>query len=118
MSGQNGQVTRADLLAPRKLPVLRVEVPAWQEAVFVRTITAKEAQAVSKFSDGNYLGRWLALVLSDADGDRILSDEDAETILQHPLSVLQPIAEAAMEHNGMGDAETASKNLPTIRPAS
>jgi hypothetical protein len=96
----------------------QVTLPNGAGNVYVRVMSGAERD---KFSaereragkvDPNGMGYFVCLVLSDADGNRILKSSDVKSVMEKPAAVLDAIIDAAMKLNGMADdaVEDAEKN--------
>lgn len=106
---------RAAILSVTALPVEPVEVPEWGGTVHVRTLTgierdAFEASTVRVRKDGktepnmtNLRGRLVALVLCDASGKRLFSDDDAPELGRRSAAALERILKVARRLNGMDE---------------
>lgn len=108
-------LTRESLLAQagKPLPVYPVEVAELGGTVYVRTLSAKEADdfeaaGVVRGKDGktkpnlvNFRGRLAALVLANEQGGRLCTDDDAGMLGDLPKPVLDKIVRKANEVNGL-----------------
>jgi len=112
-------LTREAILGADDLPVLDVPVPEWSDAVFVRTLTATENERLQAIAeednDRRFLGQYAALVICDADGKRLFTDDDAELLSGKNLAAMGRIVEAAQKHNRLSKAarEATEKNSET-----
>jgi hypothetical protein len=114
-------IDKGAILQARKRRVEKVETP--EGTLFVRSLTVGEK---SRYEAGNYTlkggkpvlsletaeARFAALVLSDEDGKRLFSDEDAAQLQHVEAGRLEPALKAARRLNGMTDesAEEARGN--------
>lgn len=114
-------LSREDILTAKDLPVHKVETPEWGEgaSVFVRKLPAVEREAIrdrdTDKEEGNDLGRFAALVICDAAGERLFDDGDAEALGNKDAVVLNRIMEETHAHNGVGEAaeDKIAKNSET-----
>jgi hypothetical protein len=104
-----------------------VDVPELGGQVHVRQISALERDQFEKSIAGrgrgdvadNMRARLVILCAVDAAGTRLFRDEDADALGGLPVSVIEPIVEAAMRLNAMTPTavEDARKNSNPTAPA-
>lgn len=87
-----------------------VDVPEWGLAVYVRTMTLGEMEAVQGFvdaakSDTNISGvaEMAVRIICDENGERVFSDDDADGIREKSHKALTRIVNAFTEVNGIDD---------------
>lgn len=87
----------------------QVDVPEWSGPVHVRLIRGSEfpaLQAAIEKAEKEPIQAFAEislLCLSDDNGTQALADLDV--LLKAPVRVLRRIAEAALEHNGLGEGD-------------
>lgn len=105
--------TRDGILAAQDLPRKAVDVPEWGCTVYVRSMTGDERDAWEQWlldtKDGRrrIRARYCALVLVDADGERLFqdTDEDVEALGKKSAAALDRVFGAALTLNGMSEAD-------------
>jgi len=105
-------LSRADLLAPRPLPVVKVDIPERNDAIYVRVMTGLERDSYEAAIGGdralalrNKRARLVAYTACDADGKLLFTPEDADQLGQIMSWVeLDRIAEVAARINVVSDA--------------
>jgi len=103
-----------EIVSANDLPVRAVEVEHWPP-VYVRTLSVKELEQVTRLETGDKfdaesLAKICTLVLCDADGSRVFTDDEFGLLLHKPFAALQAIVEAALELNGLADAKADEGN--------
>ena len=100
------------ILAKKQSKTAKVYVPAWEDFVCLRVMSGAERDAFeSSVYDGsrrnlvNLRGRFAAIVLSNADGERLYSDADASELGQLPATALEVIFDEGRKLNGMSDED-------------
>jgi len=90
-------LTKEELLKDSEpLPPIEVEVPAWNNSVFLRHPTFKEWHGIvsemkksgegGKDPSAELVARTIAVCLSDADGKRLLSDFESQKLLNKDIA--------------------------------
>lgn len=80
-----------------------IPVPEWKGEVFVKTLSGlerdafEEAYAEQKMK--SFRVRFLVLTLCDDSGERLFSDDDAESLGRKSSVVINRLFEKAWEHN-------------------
>lgn len=95
------------------IETLEAEIEELDRSVYVRTLTAMEAEESLKGinDDGNFLGRFAALMISDKAGKRLFEDADADALGAKNNAALRRIVDDAEELNGMvAEGDDAEKN--------
>ena len=110
-------LSKDDILGADDLPVGEVDVPEWGGTVYLKTLTAQEGFRVADLApqgkpSANFLAQFAAIVICDEEGNRLFTDNDAESLGRKSHAALAKIVDAAQRHNGMGDVEGAAKNSP------
>lgn len=108
-------LTRDQILDAADLATKTVPVPEWGpgDEVHVRTLSGLDAEGLKDIEKGgNFLGQFAAMVLCDADGLRLFTDDEALMLGGKNNDVLRRICEAAQELNGMTEKahEETGKN--------
>ncbi len=107
-------LTRADLLKDSR-PIVSLDVPALGGMVHLRQLSGAEVTRVyeGERPHAAIAADIVALSLCDESGMRLMTEPDDGRAFYaaHPLAVLQPIVDKAMEINGMtkGAVEAARK---------
>jgi hypothetical protein len=103
---------RSTILASSDLGLELVEVPEWGGHVHIRPMTGGERDAfefdVTSRKNKNYRGvraRLIAMVVCDADGARMFSDEDVEELQAKNASALDRLFSAAQRISGLTDED-------------
>jgi hypothetical protein len=114
-------LTRDRILAAPALAAVRVEVPEWGGAVFVRAITAGERDVFERRAfEGprKDLVRAALVVLcaADAQGRALFTDADVEALAQRDAAPMQRIFNAACRLNAIGPAEVAELEQSSVNP--
>lgn len=115
---------REDVIGKKRpIPVKAITVPEWGE-VFVRKMSAAErvlCEYMQRENDGkplNYQARLAAMWVSDADGNRVFKDGDADAIGSEPAyaDAIAEVVQAGIDFNSMasGAHDEAKKNSETI----
>lgn len=84
-----------------------VDVPAWEQKVYVRQLTVRE---MSKLDNDNSdpVGTTLRIALHcivDENGDRLLGDDDLELLMDQPWSIIMPLLGEVATRNGLTSDE-------------
>ena len=117
-------LTKEQILAASDVQVDRVDVPAWGGSVYVRTMTGKESDRlyqsiidpkthkVSIELMEGYKARQAVVFLSDAQGNRLFTDDEADAVSGKLHLVLETICEAGRRVNKMDedDVDGLEKN--------
>lgn len=98
------------LLQKGRPSVREVKIPEIDETVFIRTMTGSqrdtfETKFTGKTPAGNVRGVVCAWVLSDEDGNRLFTDEDAEAVGDLDVRVLTRVFDAAIEQSALSSDE-------------
>jgi hypothetical protein len=106
-----------------------VEVPEMNikgGSVFVRMLDADGVSQLATFADQvtkgsetseiEFLYKVAALTTSDEAGARLYGDDELDAIKRLPFKVLERVAEAALELNGMDDASAEARTQELSRP--
>ncbi len=99
--------TREEILGMNKMPVRKVDLPAWGDDVYVRMLTAMERDAFEvgcqEDAQGfrNVRARLVVLAACDADGERIFQDADAVALGLTSALALDIVFTEAQALNGM-----------------
>lgn len=113
--------SRTDIIGKKRpVPVQKIDVPEWGDEVYVRKISGAECEAwdiIREENDGRPVNSWARLavmVVSDADGNRVFTDADAEIIGHDPAhtDALLKVVRIGSEFNQRrgDDVEAAKKN--------
>ena len=114
-----------DILQVRDVKIESVEVPEWEGAVYVRSISAAERglieEAAAKFKESKgkdgfartFTVKFASLALCDEQGKRLFEDKDIALLQQKNAAAISRIAEAAQRLSGFSksDMEELEKNL-------
>ena len=115
---------RDQILAARELPRRRVDTPEWAPFgvpfVHVRGFTVAEAEQYGEISTNGQDGKPVAnsriitmlcaTQIVDEVGERIFTDDDADSLKDMPVSVVNRIVGAILEQSGSGtNGENPSK---------
>lgn len=106
-------VTREQILAYEDSNIGRVEVPEFGGEVCVATLSAAEADKISKLGEDGVPSNVGLVILGacDEDGKRLFKPGDAAALAKKPARALTKIAQKVLDHNGMGpDAAAEAKN--------
>lgn len=99
---------KEQILARFQYPKKAVEVPEWGVTVYLRTLRAKETDALAKRYGGGLPNAVLvALAVVDEKGDPLFT---AEELADAPAGTLAWLVGQIGEHNRGGEAEDARKN--------
>lgn len=111
---------KAKILALDDAKLLPVEVPEWDTTVYLRVLSGAERSSIDARAKqlekagrpGDIAAFMVALTACEANGQRIFSDADVEALNNKNGLVLDRLALAAAEHNGIGQAavDAAKKN--------
>lgn len=116
---------RETLLKKSTFVTESVHVPLWDETVFIRGMSAREADAfdssiVTPGEDGadpvsdleNFRAKLVVHCVVDKDGKRIFTDEDADVVGDLPADTIQLLFEPARRLCGMEKkaVDTEGKN--------
>lgn len=94
-------------------PIKAVACPEWGGTLYIRTLSGLEANQIRDFHKGpNILGCYAALLLCDAEGNRLFTLEDAEWLGEKDSTVLSRICEEGQVFNKLTpeQQEDAGKN--------
>jgi hypothetical protein len=115
---------REAMRAAVKGSMVAVDVPDWDQKVYVRSLTAREsidAESRGKTNAESAM-RMVLRALVDENGERLLSDseDDWNLLLDQPVGVLMPLALEAAKLNGgtseeIREAIEAFANAPEKR---
>lgn len=108
--GDDGALTRANILAEDDLHLVEVAVPEWPKCgghVWVKGLSGAEAEELigdNPASEGIKGKRAQLLVhtVCNEKGDLLFTSEDVEALNRKHTTVLDRIADAAMALNGLG----------------
>ena len=117
-------LTREQILACQDIKIEEVQVPEWGGGVFVKSLTGKE---LDLYQDGivkmrgkdvqgiNYVNmrsKLVAMALCDAEGKRLFSETDVETLAAKSAGALNRVFLAAQRISGLDktEVEDISKN--------
>jgi len=94
-------------------PAREVDVPEWGGVVYVRELSALDAQKAREFHDKpNMLALYAALLVCDGDGQPLFTQDDAAWLQDKNANVLGRIVQAGRVFNSIGDdqAKETEKN--------
>lgn len=92
-------LSRETFLAADDRPLFKVEVPELGGFVYVRPMSAGEAQA---FDGEATVTSMVADYTVDADGERLFTAEDVELLEKKSFKALNTIVQGVLDANGMG----------------
>ena len=112
---------RTDILGVRNasdVPLKPVATPEWPQVdgkLFLRQLSAMAVDnyyTKAQSDDTNWRARFVCLVLSDENGNRVLQDDDALALGQKEITVVDRLYWAGREFNGLTEANrsTIQKN--------
>jgi hypothetical protein len=111
-----GCLNREAVFTNRPPAVSKVLVPEWGDGAYVyaRPIRASEFAKLTEGADDiTMMVRWVIAGACDRVGNPLFNDADTERLLAQPFRVVQRVAEAVMDANGLGEgAESARKKSP------
>lgn len=100
-------LSRESILAIQDLKPQKLDIPEWNDHVFIRSMTGRERgelEAASK--SGNALADFRAMLaircVCDENGARLFSDADLEAIGKKSSAALDRILNAASKLNALG----------------
>lgn len=104
---------RAEILDIQDLKVKQIDVPAWNKKVFIRQLSAHDRaelndktldiQESEKLSDQvTVMATSVSYFLSDANGNRLLSDEDVPALTGKSIASLEHIFVEGMRFSALG----------------
>jgi hypothetical protein len=98
------KLDRGAILGAVDLPATRVDMPEWGGCVFVRGLTAEEADALSAADDGKeaYARRLIAFCAVDENGVRLFGDADVADLGRKSARAVARLATAIIKANGLG----------------
>lgn len=111
-------LSREQILRSRgdRKPV-RLEVPEWGGAVFVRVLSAKDQMELSEGVKPTEMPVKVILhCLVDEQGNRILQDEDADALGEEEFPIVMRVFAAVAELNGLSTKEL-KEAVESFRPA-
>lgn len=116
--GDDGALTRENILAEDDLKLVEVAVPEWPKCgghVWVKGLPGDEAEDLICDASEGIKGKRAQLLVHTVCNDKgelLFTAADAEALNQKHTTVLDRIADAAMELNGLGVAaqERLAKN--------
>jgi Phage tail assembly chaperone, TAC len=87
--------------------LVAVDVPEWEEKVYIRKISVRDQMQLSdETQDPKRLAMRILLVsISDENGNRKLTDDDLELLLDQPFPVIMPLLLEAARVNGQSESE-------------
>jgi hypothetical protein len=108
----NGTLTRERILAAATAPPMRVEVPEWGGALWVRSISAGERDTYERRAlEGGRrdLVRAMLVMLCAVDGEgrRLFSEADVELLAGRDAAPMHRVFDAACRLNRIGPQEVA-----------
>jgi hypothetical protein len=91
---------------------MKVSVPEWDAEIHVKSWSGSERVKVQSLQKSDeLLARVVALSACDEAGVRLFSDEDVNALQEKNGAVLERVALAALQHNGIGkEAIAEAKN--------
>ena len=116
--GDDGALTRENILAEDDLKLVEVAVPEWPKCgghVWVKGLPGDEAEELIGNADEGIKGKRAQLLvhtMCNEKGELLFTSDDVEALNHKHTTILDRIADAAMELNGLGvDAqERLAKN--------
>ena len=122
---------RDDILAAKDLHREPISVPAWGvSGLYVREMTAAERDEYESFlierrgpdeklNIRNVRAKLVVMTLTDADGNRIFTDDDLDAVSAKGAKSIEAIVEKAMELNALRqkDVEALAKNSEAAQGA-
>ena len=114
----SGILTREQIESKPRFTVKEVPIPEWGDSVYVRSFTGMDRQELNKWAKAHEAKGDLAdpiivaRCLCDASGTRLYGDNETDKVLALDGKILSFIAQAAAEHNGIGEdaIKDAEKN--------
>jgi len=106
--GDNNALTRDNILAEDDLHLVEVAVPEWPKCgghVWVKGLPGDEAEDLIADAGEGIKGKRAQLLvhtMCNEQGELLFTPDDAEALNHKHTSVLDRIANAAMELNGLG----------------
>ena len=107
-------LTKDEILKRRPSKMESIESPAWGGSVYVREMNAAErdsleSQQLTAKQAGqpmhNFRANLVARTACDDTGARMFTDDEADALAELPADDLRPIADKAMDLNGMSEKE-------------
>lgn len=107
-------LSRDDVLSAKDLRLEPVAVPEWGGSIFVRPMTAEQADKFQSNPDGleNLTSRMVAFCAVDENGGRLFVDEDVPALANKSASAMRRVVEAIGRVNALtvAEREAVSKN--------
>lgn len=84
-----------------------VDVPEWKQKVYIRKLTVREMESLSRPHEGTTAASIRVLLASivDEQGNRLLTDEDFDLLMDQPFGLLMPLMAEAGKQNGLTSKE-------------
>ena len=82
-------------------------VPEWNQDVYIRKLSVKDQLAVTEDSPRPEVAsvRILLISIVDANGDRLLGDDDMDLLMDQPFPVVMPLMAEVAKLNGLSTEE-------------
>lgn len=115
-------LTRAEVLAAigaRETETIEVGIPEWNGSVYVRRMSAGEAEVSGLFDDPTrVMTRLVAMTTADEAGARLFTDRDVKALAGAEFAVITRIFTASASLNGLSDAalEDATAAFAAAQP--
>jgi hypothetical protein len=117
---------RETILAFKDDRIGKVEVSEMGGEVCIASLTVAEADKIKSLGEGDVpaVARLVILGACDEEGKRLFTDKDASALSKLPASALAKVANAILDHNGLGgdgdakngSSETASDASASVSP--
>jgi|WetSurMetagenome_2_1015567.scaffolds.fasta_scaffold562212_1 hypothetical protein len=98
----NKILTKDDILNADDLPIIEVKVPEWGGSVYVRKLSVGQVVALGRerVDEKNYIVKALGMSIVDKDGNRLLTNKEAERLMERSDIALKHIGDVVSEING------------------
>ncbi len=103
---------RNDLLSLEDSEVIKVYIDDWDRNVYIRTVSGEERDRFTQETQNrqrtstdllNFRARFAVMVLCDADGKRLFTDQDVQLLGEKSAAALEQIFDAGLTLNKMGN---------------
>ena len=101
-------LTKAAFLAANDRPLHEIEVPELGGSVFVRPMSAAEAEAFD--GEDTTVTKLVAAYVVDGEGRKMFEESDIPLLQEKSFKALDTIARGVLQANGLGDVEQVEKN--------
>lgn len=108
-------LTREQILKPRKLVTKTVPAPELGdgETLLVRRLSAREFMdltAKAKTQPDIAYAHWIVATVVDEAGNRLFTEEDATTLGEQEITLVERLTDEAMKINGVGKEKAEGKS--------